>query len=372
MSSLLLDFTGAAAKTVSAPQDRFDFTAAAREVYDTFPDLKEKLFFYDLGQSRWVTPGVQTHQALKKLEDEYPHAFDLLQGYMKHYAAEKNSCAWRGPGKTRFVLLYTNPDRMRLLGPNVPLKQDIQFVLDHELGHLLAKNGGRSLESLTRHENVADTYAALRHFQRFGMDSPAIAHQVLWRAQRVVSLTGGRHEEHFTGFVLEKLLAEKDSLNIQNLTPRETVALAGDFATRHTPEDARVRSLSAVFNRFKARLHQDATAPGADWLPPRENAFRTLADTLLAATNADALHWGRKVLEAYIDGAIGKQLNGKVMVNDPPAVLAGDYWQGIRKQLDARIRSMPGPDAQGALILPAAAPDKACPTRRLLMRKLQG
>lgn len=55
-----------------------------------------------------------------------------------------------------------------------------------KLGHVLAEHGGRNAYSRTMHECVADSFAALRHMQRFGTYSPALDSLLLHRAQRLV------------------------------------------------------------------------------------------------------------------------------------------------------------------------------------------
>ncbi|MBI1214483.1 MAG: hypothetical protein GC185_01530 [Alphaproteobacteria bacterium] len=389
MGALLLDFSAASTQNGGGRQKGFDYDAAVAETYRAFPELKDRLFFYDLGKDCWVHPDPQMQAEIPRRLAEAPGQYDILKNRMEHFKAEKNSCAMYGPDGTRVIMLYTGGDTLAQLGPNADKAQNLQFTFDHELGHVICRNGGRSLDSLTRHENVADTYAAMRHFQRYGLDSPMIAQQILWRAQRVVSLTGMRHAEHFTGFVTEKLLADKDRMGLDKLSIAQTAQLAGAYATQHTPPDMQVKNLASEFNGFQKTLEQQnvqAGTPGLlgaaqdedgnDESLKSDTAFRALAQTVLATKSADALHWGAKVLDAYMNGLLGATRNGKILVKGPaPEILSGPYWQNIRRTLDV-VTAHEKTDNKPRILMangqPYAPPEREkgpCPTKRMLMAR---
>lgn len=246
-----------------------------------------------------------------------------------------------------FILLYTSPDKPRMLGPNSALAEDIQFVFDHELGHIVSPNGRRDVTSMTRHECVADVYSALRHYQRYGLESDAIERLMLVRAQRLVTLYGKRNIEHFTGDALEKLLEEKDSLKIIGLSGAETAALAGKLGTAYTPEDMHVIDLSIAFDSFQTGMERDRT----------EKPLRDLAQQLLLTADPPAFKWGAKVLLSYMDGTVGvMKTEDKIVLNDPPPLLEGPYWQEVKAKLRERL------EAEN----PARAAGKAKPAASIL------
>lgn len=139
---------------------------------------------------------------------------------------------------------------------NTPDAQHVFFVLDHELGHVLAEHGGRNAYSRTMHECVADSFAALRHMQRFGTYSPALDSLLLHRAQRLVSLQGARHAEHFTSFTLEKLLDMRGHVDMARLTPQQTRDLATRIALAHTPKPS---------SRFRMPLRKASRKRCTNW-----------------------------------------------------------------------------------------------------------
>jgi len=349
MPQLILPFNTAAHN----PRDRFDYDAAVAEAYDMFPHLRQKLYFYDLGEGRWVHPDPTAHQTLDDKFKKHPAALTYISDCIDKFTADKNSCALGGGNGDRFILLYTSPDKLRMLGRHSSLAEDIQFVFDHELGHVVSPNGARNIASMTRHECVADIYSALRHYQRYGLESDAVERLMLVRAQRIVSLAGKRHREHFTGDALEKLLEEKDKIQIMGLSGAETAELAGKLGTAFTPPDLHVADLSISFDQFQTGLARDRG----------EKPLRDLAQQLLLTGEATTFKWGARALLSYMDGNIEPmKTEGKIIVNDPPPILQGEYWQEVRTKLRERL------EADKIVSGIALAPAKPAKTSQLILR----
>ena len=104
---------------------------------------------------------------------------------------------------------------------------------DHELGHILSKDGKRTSGNDPLGETIADCYAALRSVQRFGADAlEPLFHHAGIRARGFIRLNSA---SHLTTLAADALLHEKTVAQIQSLTPRQTLALAEKYAYRYQP-----------------------------------------------------------------------------------------------------------------------------------------
>lgn len=313
-------FTSAAQKT--APGNTFDYDAAVAEIFDMFPQAREKVHFYDLTHNRFVDPDPwAVQEACADLADHEPSRAKFMK-YAQMYKAEGNSAVIYALPRGRCVMLSTGSNRISLLGKDTPAVQDIYFVLDHELGHVLAQHGGRGQASQTMHECVADSFSALRHMQRFGTESPAIEKLLLSRARRLVSLTGHRHSEHFTSFTLEKLLDIKSHVDVARLTPQQTLDLATRIALTHTPNDVTVIQTAKAFKPFQEALEKGDA-----------NALHKLASIVIGTKDNAVFKWGAPVLRGYMDGTLGDTTNGKKKITVPKTDFSTKYWQQVKRVL---------------------------------------
>jgi|GEM_PF-1246489 len=328
----------------------FDYDAAVLEIFEMYPEAKEHLHFYDLGRQRFVpadADGVRTAQ--EWLEDS-TQARERFYSYAAHYTAEGNSAVVPGLARGSIIMLNTSKNAINLMGPSVPLLHNVYFILDHELGHAVAENGHRNHNSQTMHECVADNFAALRHIQRFGPDTTSLEKLMLRRAQRLVSLQGYRHAEHFTGFTLEKLLEIKDKVDIQRLTTEQTKALATRMALAHSPNDMYVQKIAQAFKPFQHMLEQGTTGD----LP-----LRKLAQIVLTTKDYEIFKWGAPVLRGYMDGELGDMTNGTKKIPVPQTDFSSAYWQKARQILVRREFSFAKDDVLFGMDLPAAKNDNA-------------
>ena len=323
--------------------DGFDYLAAVINIYEKFPAAKERVHFYDLTARKFVEPDTQAAAEVQR----YMQDPDDRMRFMKHvetYRAEGNSAAAYGLPRGRCVLLTTSDRGINLLGRDIPAAQNIYFILDHELGHILAEHGGRGGYGRTMHECVADSFAALRHIQRFGTATKAVEGLLLHRAQRLVSLNGERHAEHFTSFTLEKVLETKAHVDIARLTPQQTLDLATRIAVTQTPNDLIVETTTAAFKSFK-----DALEKG------QSNALHKLAYTVLNTRDYGVFKWGAPVLRGYMSGALGDTTNGFKKITIPKTDFASPYWQKVSTMLTRKEFSFAKQDMLYGMNLPRPA-----------------
>lgn len=293
----------------------FDYMAAVVEIYAQFPAARELVHFYDLTARRFVEPDARGEQEVRRYMQDMQDRARFMK-WAEEYRAEGNSAVIYGLPRGRCVMLTTSVRGINLLGKDIPAAQNIFFVLDHELGHVLAEHGGRGSYSRTMHECVADSFAALRHIQRFGTDSAAIEGLLLHRAQRLVSLNGPRHAEHFTSFTLEKVLEIKDQIDIARLSPQQTLDLATRIAVTQTPNDLIVEKTAAAFKPFKDALEKGEA-----------QALKRLAHIVLNTRDYSVFKWGAPVLRGYMTGKLGDTTNRRLKIAIPATDFTSPYWQ---------------------------------------------
>lgn len=301
--------------------DGFDYMTAVAEIYGMFPKARDLVHFYDLTARRFIEPDTAGAAEVRR----YMQDVGDRMRFMKHaeeYRAEGNSAVIYGLPRGRCVMLTTSDRGISLLGKDIPAAQNVYFVLDHELGHVLAEHGGRGSFSRTMHECVADSFAALRHMQRFGTSSPAVDALLLHRAQRLVSLHGPRHAEHFTSFTLEKVLEIKEQVDVARLTPQQTLDLATRIAVTQTPNDLVVEKTAAAFKSF-----QDALEKG------EQTALNKLAYTVLNTRDYGVFKWGAPVLRGYMTGKLGDMTNRRQKITIPKTDFTAPYWQQVSRML---------------------------------------
>ena len=114
---------------------------------------------------------------------------------------------------------------------------------DHEIGHLVVKNGCCSSSTVSEHlaECAADAYAALRHVQRFKetdfLDYYSKADQIVMDLSPI----------HYTDDVMQRVRSLMNETDITGLSLSETAALAGKIAQDYSLDDTTLQKISTAF-----------------------------------------------------------------------------------------------------------------------------
>lgn len=313
--------------TASLANDNFDFKAIAHEIRRDFPDAASRMYFIDSFKNEYIRGHAEADARYDRYMAENNSLRICIANQIDKYAGEKNSVVVPGPQDDYFVLFYTGDDSIRMLGPQTSLKQSLTFVIDHETGHVVTKQGRAGKLSRTLHESTADAYAAMRQIQRFENGMRNVQNLRLRRAQRLVSLEGTRHADHFTSFVLDKIIETAHNLPLSKMTPQQTADLADRYALMHTPNDQVVKNIMDAFAPFQKML---ATQPGDD------TPYRVLSQIVLDTKDWEIFKWGAPVLRGYIQGTLYDMQNGSALikVNDKP--LWGAGWNNVAQSLRER------------------------------------
>lgn len=296
-------------KSIPAPLS-FDFNKVARQALRDHPELKKDILFVDAENDNYLA----TSSTLIKLDDDDDAKDELVQT-VRHAKRLRTSFAQAimiDEKKTINAVVF-HPDRHTLFDPH---NRDIDSIgtMDHELGHLLSPNAER-----THGENVADAYAILRHLQRFD-GQQTHADYAAWK-RAMVFISGG-HTSHLTTFTLDRILIDSQSADFVSLTPAQTVAIAREYARKHTPSQERLSKLSADFHSARSKNIN-------------ANFFREVARITLAADpSTDTFYMGARALIPVL-AASSVTLNGRNIY------LRGPEWTRLQAQLVAKIATLP-------------------------------
>lgn len=292
----------------------FDLDREVAAFYRDHPEQKGKIYFIDAS----TMPGAV---CCGDAADENEAAALLGANPL---VAESNKLAFESGSRSDFYsqsgygticLNLTRKSQQHLLGYEAGAGISEVFVFDHEAGHLLCENG---LGEMNLRERTADAYAALRHIQRFGKDSPAIRRLI---DKRAVELVFGDGVEHFTAPLVEKIIADAQTTDFSALTPAETAALATRYAAENPADTTMIRHVAAEFHVLRQGLGRLMKGDPA--------VIRLLAEMVMATNDPNLFKWGTAAVRALLDGDVN-------VGGERPPKPQGAEWTALRKNIDAR------------------------------------
>ena len=286
----------------------FDFNAAAKQAAKEHPKLKNTLFI-DAAKDKWP----QTADILAEMDVDEDDIRELGKTVSdaRRLKTSFHQVIERGKKKALGAVVF-HQDRHPLYG-SAPGPADDAGTFDHETGHALSPEA-----SGTPAENMADAYASLRHLQRFDGDTADLDY-CAWKRAMVFMQTGAT--SHLTTFTVDKIIIDQKTADFLSLSPKETAAIAKDYARLNTPDEKKIQKLQKDFKPLKK-------------LPPRQ-AFRKLARiTLKAEPDSPTFYLGARILA----GALKK---GGVTLDGKKIVLNGAEWDDLREKLADKVKTLP-------------------------------
>lgn len=211
MTSLQPNFSG------SSHKHTFAYAQEIERAYKTFPDLLSNSFFVNVSAGR----AVHADPEIARTGNYIISTNRDLGQTIYRYSSTKDSEHYWSRGYD-FILLYQERDLTSgLLGTAAPLVQLQAFIFDHELAHALSKEKKPGIKA----ESLADAYAILRHFQRFGIESTAAKELSSYRL-RTADFEYPDGLDHYTRPIVDYIEKNKKKLDIMRMTPRQTFELA--------------------------------------------------------------------------------------------------------------------------------------------------
>lgn len=315
--------------TIPARRDEYSakslsdiFNSFAGEAARLFPAIKGRLLVSDTNEKK--TYGRQELNLQKA-----GYLPKLVDAYLKKNTNPKTAetSADYDNSLNLYHIVYNEP-----VAPAerkaVPAKteKEILFTLDHELGHIVIKYpavaGENEQYKVALGESIADAFAAIRHYQRYGMDSDYQA-SIMDPWARAAALALQEDAVHFTTVMHQEIIRLKGQIDYAALTPQQTIELARRFATEYTPP-------SSVVNRLMTKLKPVRQAYNED--PDSDKWLRILASiTLSPKTDSYTFRICKLVLEGYLDG--------RTDAYGVSAPVRGNDWDDVRKKLkEAEIK----------------------------------
>jgi len=292
------------------------FNHFARESTRLFPQVKGSLLILDANEAKAY--------GREELDPKKVRASSKsLDSFIKKRLADKNRqtyADWGNSLRLSFILYDEHIKKTERSAVPEKTEREILFILDHELAHIvipMPKLVGESQQyAYALQESIADAYAMIRHYQRYGTESTHKSVMIdPWA--RAGALTLNEDTEHFSTLVLEEIIRRKDTIDFKALDTRQTVELARRFAVTYTPPASVVNGLFEKLQPVQKAFLKD---PKSDaWL-------KTLARITLDPHNDPAtFKICRNILTGYLEGR--QDMDGMAVKAEGP------YWDNLRKQL---------------------------------------
>lgn len=198
------------------------FNAAAAQAVKAFPEVLRHLVVTTVDDVVFTSPEILSSGVTRADLDTVRTMF------VKHWAVHKmidascgELCDW--PFGDHGVAIGINADARDVVN------SQLWWNFDHELGHLIVPNGNDA-DSLPMRECIAETYAALRHAQRHGVESEYIKDVNLGRANTII---GGYDAavHYYHPLALDKVETLKTQTDLSMLSAQETVDLTTQIVT---------------------------------------------------------------------------------------------------------------------------------------------
>lgn len=297
-------------KKADASSCVFDFNQVARKALRDHPELRKDILLVDVANDLYIAYA----HTLAYLSDD-GDAYDELQKAIQQAKRLKTSFAQAimiDRKKTIQAVIF-HPDRHPLFDQHDRMIDNIGTI-DHELAHILCPDADH-----VEGENVADAYAVLRHLQRFDGQATDIGYAA-WKRTMVFIMSG--HTSHLTTFTIDRILADRHTVDFISLTPAQTVALSRNYADKHTRPQTKLSKLARAFKGARAKKIS-------------HDVLRDIADiTLKADPKSDTFYLGARALMMPLT-------REAITLDGRSVALKSVEWKKIRARLEKKIATLP-------------------------------
>jgi len=185
--------------------------------------------------------------------------------------------------------------------------QKITYIFEHEMGHLVIKNGLSPDKHLA--ECAADAYAALRHIQIFGKKTDFFEYY----SDRASTIVLGISPIHYTDDVIEKVKQLSEKINISNLSLSETTKLAEKIAQENNLNKETLQKISKAFLPVKKAYEKNEKLNESIFL-------KCIIAMLICEDDSDIFKAGKRFLnhpdfKKYLKNKTEKDSNWKNALN---------------------------------------------------------
>lgn len=292
----------------------FDFAKAAQKAMRDYPEETKNLVVSDGDNngSIIVENFKDSEKFLAEIAARVVHERMREKGSLNHAQAMK--VPMLDDIYTSLYLRHCTEEINPFQSPDLAVSD--AYVFDHELGHLVVKTAmDETPEQPNLTETSADAFALIRHYQRYGMDSPLPIGYIT--ANAMMFLSGLPDTGHTTLWALDQIRLDAKTADFMSLTPAETAKLAEEYARKFTPAAAEMHKLREDYAELLADMAKNQL----------QFDLNDLATAVLKQEPGSlAFHLGVRTLQYAFDKY--------------PEDAANAGWQKIRQALEQKIAGM--------------------------------
>jgi len=300
------------------------FNEFSAEAVVRFPHLKGQLLVINMDEHKaYGNKDIDT----KKTGLTPDTALDYVSNHPITKAMEKDkgmSSAATRDDKRNLSLVFMNEsvDPKERAAVSLQTEQHLLFVMDHELAHCAIKDGFSKNVTSSRDynillgESVADAYAMIRHYQRYGVDSQS-QNKYVSPAGRADGFILFGDTTHFTSFVLDAINKRKNEIDFDKLDPQQTADLARRFALAYMPPKRVVEDLSWDFGPIRNEFSKNLNG-----------GVKALIEKTLAADDYYTFKFGSLWLNGFLEH--------RTLPDGRPINLPKEYLDDAAKKLKER------------------------------------
>jgi len=234
------------------------FNEIAKEAHDAFPDELERFVVFLTSTTR--KPVYVSPEIAEKLGKGMAGIKNALKSCKKYIRKNRNVLGFAQEGELsgKTVRIITlNGEINAIFSRGHKKKMAAIFVMDHEIGHHIIRNGFSSTPGGTPNlaESAADAYAMLRHIQRFGKNTHYARNH---GADGILNLHLKSDTAHYTADAVQRAIEVADEMgdNFFKLSLQQTAKLAADIADDYHLDDETLKKICTVFLPVQQRHYK--------------------------------------------------------------------------------------------------------------------
>lgn len=265
------------------PDSHFDLEGAIAEFYAQCPHLRDRIMFIDPATvPAWNRDRLVEETSRKLLPESTPdHIREKFNAEAKRSIETQNisnNYIKSRSTKFKYNLIICPPSNwtgkdindfcLNLLQPGTYNDTDFKnklhhFIFDHELAHALDSEDNKSSKADKNwSECIADSYATLRHIQRYGDNDGSFIE--MWKQQRVLHAILYDHVENYTSPAIEATKKWAFKNKLQGQLPEVLLNIAREI-TVETYNEHRIHDLEKALHPTLRKKFIKATTTGAHY-----------------------------------------------------------------------------------------------------------
>jgi len=312
------------------------FNESVAKIHKSLPQRLENLLIISCDEPIFISPEIADllSQNTNKIKNLIKTKSDIMKSnnYMGVAYRNYNFTPPKGNLKDiKLVALNTASKISRIFYDydynykNANKDHGLTHVIDHEIGHLIVREGWPSNSSPHIAECAADAYAAIRHIQRFGTNTDYFkaynrSHMAVFDISSI----------HYTSAAIAKIEQLSKKQDLTKMPYVETATLAGSIAIKYNfDKQTRKRIRQAFFylgEKYKEKIHRnDASCKTKDWEDLSNNNHIELIEDLI-----DIMLKNKDDHDVY---RAGKQFLDRKIVQE--AIKNAPFWKtkAVKKSL---------------------------------------